>query len=190
MTAGRGRSGPLQAADAARHAGVAMLVEMAFPGGTLRLALASRDITVGADTYTATGSFLQIDASQEGADGTEGLTLSLSGLDPAVLTLVIAEPYKGTVVRVLEQRFDADHQPVEAPSVEFIGRVVAMTSSEQPQDHTHTVVVQTEHYDAEGRRPVSLRFSDAEQRRRYPTDKGAEYVTSMTERVLVRTAGT
>lgn len=184
---GRARSSTLQAADTARHAGVAMLLEAAFPGGTLRLALATRNVTDGADTYTATGSFLQMDASQEGADGTEGLTLSLSGLDPAVLALVVAEPYKGTVVRVLEQRYDADDQPVEGPTVEYIGRVVAMTSSESPQDRTHTVVMQTEHYDAEGRRSVNLRFSDAEQRRRYPADKGAEYVTSLTERVLVRT---
>lgn len=187
---GRARSGTLQAADSAAHSGVAMLVEAAFAGGTLRLALASRDITDGADTYTATGAFLQLDASQESVDGTEGLTISLSGLDPAVFALVVSEPYKGVVVRILEQRFDADHQAVEAPTVEFPGRIVAMSSSENPRDRTHTVVMQLEHFDAESRRSVNLRFSDAEQRRRYPDDKGAEYVTSLTERVLVRTAGT
>lgn len=182
----RGRTTPQRNADTARHAGVAILLELLFDSGTLRLCVGPYSVTIGADVYYATGTALSVEEHGEATDGTEGLQFGLSGLDPAVLPLVVNEPYKGRVLRMAELRFDANHQPVGDPQVEYVGRMVAMTSSEDPEQRTHTVVVQTEHYDAEGRRSVQLRFSDAEQRRRYPDDKGAEYVTSLTERVLSR----
>lgn len=174
------------AADTAPHSGAAALLELLFDAGTLRLCLGPWDITVGADVYTAVGTVASVEAHGEAVDGTEGLQFTLSGLDGAVLALVIDEPYKGRLVRLLEQRFDADHVAVGAASVEYIGRMVAMTSSEDVASRTWSVVVQTEQYDAEGRRPVGLRFSDAEQRRRFPDDKGAEYVTALTDRTLAR----
>ena len=64
--------------------------------------------------------------------------------------------------------------------------MVQLTSTENPADRTHTVTVQTEHFDAEGRRSRNLRFSDAEQRRRYPDDLGAEYAAALEERVMTR----
>ena len=182
----RGRSAGLVAADTAPHAGAAVLIALHFDSGILRLCWGPSDIVVGADTYYATGAALQVAPHAEAADGAEGLQFTLSGLDPAVLPLVIAEPYKGRLLQMLEQRFDADHQLVGSAVVEYVGRMTAMTSSEDPGQRSHTVTVQTETYDTEGRRPVYLRFSDEEQRRRYPTDKGAEYVTSLTERVLAR----
>lgn len=182
----RDRTAPQLAADLAPHSGYAVLLELLFDSGALRLCLGSWPIVVGADTYVATGPLVSIQEHSEAADGTDGLQVTMTGLDPAVVTLVVSEPYRGRLARVLEQRFDADHIAVGSPTVEFPGRMVSMTSSESPDDRTHTVVLQLEHFDAEARRAVDIRFSDAEQRRRYPSDKGAEYVTSLTERVLAR----
>lgn len=182
----RDRSPTLQAADTARHAGRAMLLELNFDSGVLRLCMGPRNVTVGADVYTATGSLLTIDKSDEAADGTEGLNFSLSALDPAVMLLVESEPYRGRVVRLMEQRYDEDDQAVDDPQVEYVGRMTSMIPQEDPKSRTFTVSVQTEHFDVEANRSVNLRFSDAEQRRRFPDDRGAEYVTSMTERVLAR----
>jgi hypothetical protein len=183
----RDRSSTLQAADQAPHSGGAMLIELSFDSGVLRLVAGPRNVTVGADVYTATGTLLTIDESQEAVDGVEGLNFSLSGLDPAVLPLVVSEPYKGRLVRMLEQRYDGDDAEVEEPQVEYVGRMTAMVSEEDAKSHRHTVSVQTEHFDADAGRSVNLRFSDSEQRRRFPDDRGAEYVTSMTERRLTRT---
>lgn len=182
----RDRSAPIQAADTAGHAGVALLVELLFDSGALRLCFGQWDITAGGNVYTATGPLLSVQEHGEAAQGTEGLQISMTGLDSAVLTLMISEPYRGRLVRMAEQRFDASHVAVGDVTVEYIGRMTVMTSSEDPERRAHTVVVQTEHYDAEGRRSADVRFSDAEQRRRFPADKGAEYVSSLTERVLAR----
>lgn len=182
----RSRSLALKAADTDTHRGTAVLVEMLFASGPLRLCLGPYDITADGHTYTHTGLALAVEAHQEAADGTEGLTFTLSGLDPAILPLVVDEPYHRRPVRLLEQRFDAQHQAVGVPVAEYIGRMTAMTSTEDPASRTHTVTVATEHFDAEGRRVVEVRFSDAEQRRRYPDDRGAEYFTVNTERTLSR----
>lgn len=184
----RDRTAPQIAADTARHSGHAILLELNFDSGVLRLCVGPRNVVVGADTYLATGTAMTVEEHIEGADGTEGLVFTLSGLAGGVFDLMADEPYKGRIVRMLELRYDADDQPVGDPTAEYIGRMVAMTSTEDPKDGRHTVTVQTEHFDADGDRPVNLRFSDGEQRRRYPDDKGAEYVTDMTDRVLRRTS--
>lgn len=184
---GRGRSSALRAADTAGNAGWAVLLELRFDSGTLRLYAGPHDLVVGGNTYYATGDLLTVDSHGEAADGTEGLAFTLSGLNAGIGTLARSEPYRGRLVLMGEQRYDDNHQLVETPVWEFIGRMVGMTCEEQPGDRTAVVQVQAEHYGNDARRPVALRFSDAEQRRRHPTDRGFEYVTAMTEKTLQRT---
>ena len=185
----RDRTSGQVAADVAAHSGAAVLIELGFDSGTLRLCVGPWSITVGADVYTHTGAALTVAPHGEAADGTEGLELTLSGLDAGIFDLLVTEPYQGRTMQLMEQRFDADDVAAGSPSVEFPGRMVALTSTEDPKSRTHTVTLTVEHYDADGQRPRNLRFSDAEQRRRYPGDLGAEYVASMVERVLTRNPG-
>lgn len=182
----RGRTGTHTAADQAGHRGAAVLLELLFTSGTLRLAIAPWDVTSGGNLYTHTGALLTMQSHGEAADGTEGLEFTLTGLDVGIFDLVVAEPYQRRLVRVLEQRYDANDDEADVATVEYIGRMVAMTSTEEVASRTWTVSVQTEGFDAEARRSRNLRFSDAEQRRRYADDLGAEYVASLVERVMTR----
>lgn len=182
----RDRTGPQVAADTGAHAGGVPLIELNFTGGTLRFCMGPSNITVGADTYLTQGDLLTIEDQTESADGTEGMTFTLSGLNAGIFNIMASEPYKGKLVRLLELRYDADQQPVDPPTVEWMGLMVQMASNEDPDSRTRTITLQAEHFEADSERPTNLRFSDAEQRRRYPDDKGAEYVTSMTDRVLRR----
>ena len=182
----RDRTAPQIAADTGAHAGGVPLLELNFTSGVLRFAAGPTDVTVGADNYLTQGPLLEIEDHTESADGTEGMTFTLSGLAGGVFNILAAEPYKGKLVRLLELRYDANHAAVDPPSVEWIGLMTAMNSVEDPESRRHTVTLQAEHYEADADRATNLRFSDAEQRRRYPDDKGAEYVTAMTDRVLRR----
>lgn len=182
----RGRSSAQKAADTARNSGYAVVLELRFDSGTMRLYAGPHNLTLGSDIYYATGDLLTVDAHGEAADGTEGLSFTLSGLNPAIGVLARSEPYRGRIILMGEQRYDDAHQLVETPTWEFIGRMVGMTCEESPGDRTAAVRVQAEHYGAEARRPVHIRFSDAEQRRRFPADRGFEYVTAMTEKTLQR----
>jgi len=182
----RNRTSPQVDADVASHKGSAVLLELLFDSGTLRLCLGSWNITSGANLYVHTGSALTCEAHGEAADGTEGLQFTLAGMDAGIFDLVVSEPYQRRLLRMLEQRFDAADAPVGAASVEYVGRMIALQSTEDTRARTWSVTVQTEGFDAEARRSRNIRFSDPEQRRRYPDDKGAEYVAALVERVMTR----
>lgn len=182
----RGRTGTQTTADTASHRGAAVLLELLFTSGTLRLCIGPWSITSGGNLYTHTGAAMTVEPHGEAADGTEGLMFTLTALEAGIFDLVVTEPYQRRLVRLLEQRFNADDTPADVASVEYIGRMVSLTSVENPQDRTWTVQVQTEQFDAEGRRSRNIRFSDAEQRSRYPADLGAEYAASLEERVMTR----
>ena len=183
----RGRSGALVTADTAASRGTAALVDFAFDSGTLRLSFARWNIVIGADTYYASGGGLAVSPWEEAADGQEGFQISLDGLDPAIFGLMVDEPYQGRIVRLLEQRYDADQATVGAPVVQSIGRIKSMSCDESVDAGSRLVTARCEQFDVDFNRPTELRFTDAEQRRRYQTDLGFEYVTSLVERVLVRT---
>jgi len=182
----RGRSGAQITADKAASSGAAILIELLFDSGALRLVVGQWNIVVGADTYFATGGGLSVDPFSENANGLEGSQMSLAGLDAGIKALVFAEPYHGRIARMLEQRYDGDGVAVGAPSVEFVGRMRAMNTSENPQDRKHTVTVQCEHFDADFEEPSDLRNTEAEQKRRYPTDLSCEHLASLVDRVIVR----
>lgn len=183
----RGRDAALVAADTAEHKGSAALVELLFASGPLRLNLGRWPITAEGNVYSPTGPLVEVEAQTETADGVEGISYTLTGLPAGIFDLVVNEPYQRKLVRLLEARFDANDQLVSAPTVENIGRIVSIVSRENQVERNWIVTLQTEHFDADARRAVNIRYSDAEQRRRYPDDAGAEYAASLVERVLTRT---
>lgn len=182
----RGRSAGQITADKASSSGAAVLIELLFDSGALRLVVGQWSIVVGADTYTATGGALSVKPLEENADGLEGCEMSLSGLDAGIKALVFAEPYQGRLARILEQRYDDAGVAVDVPQVQFIGRMRAMTTTEHVAQRTHTVAVLCEHFDADFEEPADLLNTDAEQKRRFPTDLGCEHLASLQDRVIAR----
>lgn len=182
----RERSAPLQTADVAAHKGSGYLIELAFDSGTLRLALAQWNVVVGADTYLATGAGLELRGLTESADGVEGFEVALSRLDSGIFALMDSEPYNGRIARILLQRYDHADAAVSTAQVMEIGRMKRMASTEERGSGKHTVALACEHYDAEFEREQVLRFTDADQRRRYPADVGAEYLAQLQDRVIAR----
>lgn len=182
----RGRTAPQKAADVAAHKGRAALIEMAFDSGTLRLAIAPFNITVGADVFVATGAAFEMTAVEETAAGFEGFEVSLSGVDSAIEAIMASEQYRGRIIRVLEQRFDANDAKVGAAQVQSIGRMRAMGHTDNVKDQSARVWLQAEHFDAEFEQPMVIRFTDADQQRKYPGDVGGEFLASLQDRVITR----
>ncbi len=183
----RQRSTAQVAADVDTHRGGALLLELNFDSGTLRLCYGRTNIEVGGHTYYASALGVSVSAQQESAGSTEGLDFSLSGLSPEILALVVNEPWQRKTVRLLEQRYNAVDEPVGDPVVEYVGRITAMPIIETPgSGGTVSIAVSTEQFDAANQHPANLRFTDAEQRRRYPDDAGLEYCAALVDRTLQR----
>jgi hypothetical protein len=166
------------------HVAVVPLLEMIFDSGTLRLALNSFDIVSGGNTYVATGPVLSVQKVSESASSIEGVQFTMSGLDPAIIALATQEPYQGRIARLLKAYVDpSTNQVIGNPLAFFPGRMRSMSISETNSKAAVTLTV--EHFDAEFDRPWPLRFSNTDQQRLFPGDRGCEYAEQMTEKSLV-----
>ena len=77
-------------------------VEMNFDTAPVRLWTGFGDRTIDGQTYTGTGSLLEIGGLDEVADmSAKSATLRLSGLDTSLISLAYAEPYQRRKCRIL-----------------------------------------------------------------------------------------
>lgn len=169
-------------ASASGHRVVAPLIEMLFDSGPLRLAAFRWPVTDGATTYIAAA--LRIAPARESAGSREGLEVSLSGLDPAIIAIAVAEPYQGRVIRLLKGYMQPDSNGIiDVARVSFLGRMRNMTIGED--NSTAQVTVSCEHYDVELQRPNPLRYTDAAQQDLYPGDLGCQYAALNADKQVV-----
>ncbi|HEY0684769.1 MAG TPA: hypothetical protein VGD45_20700 [Steroidobacter sp.] len=180
----RGLAAQELSAVTASHRAIAPCIEALFDSGALRLTLAPWDLTFGGNTYIAAGALINVREAREATGSVEGLEFSLTGLDPAILTIATQEPYRGRVIRLQKGIFNtATNTLIANPRTWFLGRMKSMVITETNNSCTVTVVA--EHYEAALGRPSPLRLNDADQQRMYPGDRGCEWVEAMTERNIV-----
>jgi hypothetical protein len=169
-------------ASASGHRVVAPLMEMYFDSGTLRLAAFRWNVTSGADTYIAAA--VRIGEARESAGSREGLEVSLSGLDPAIIAIATAEPYQGRVFKLLKGYMQPDSNGIiDTARVSFVGRMRNMIIGEDNKSAQVTLIC--EHYDVELQRPNAIRYSDAAQQKLYPGDLGCQYAAANSDKLVI-----
>ena len=115
---------------------------------------------------------------------TLGLSLTMTGLDPAIIDIATQEPHRGRIARLLKAFINPDTNAViSTPKVHFIGRIQSMPITEK--NDSCTVSILTEHYELELSRQSPLRYNNADQQRLYPGDRGCEYAETLTEKTIV-----
>ncbi len=180
----RGLSSPQQTASAGRHRQVALLIEMIFDSGTLRLTTAPWDVIVGADTYYRSNRPGYIKPLAESSGSMEGLEFGLSGLNSGFVDIAAGEPAKGRVVKLYKLYLDADsNQAIGSPVLYWVGRIRSMPIVESNSEAS--ITVQVEHYDAQLSRPAPLRYNNADQQRLYAGDLGCEFAEEMAEKKII-----
>lgn len=180
----RGLSSPQQTASAGRHRQVALLIEIIFDSGTLRLTTAPWDVIVGADTYYRSNRPGYIKPLAESSGSMEGLEFGLSGLNSGFVDIAAGEPAKGRVVKLYKLYLDADsNQAIGSPVLYWVGRIRSMPIVESNSEAS--ITVQVEHYDAQLSRPAPLRYNNADQQRLYAGDLGCEFAEEMAEKKII-----
>lgn len=180
----RGLTAPELAAVTAAHRAIAPCIEALFDSGALRLTLAPWNLTFGGNTYIAAGPLISVREARESTGTVEGLEFTLTGLDPAVLTIATQEPYRGRILRLQKGIFNtANNTLIADPRTWFPGRLKSMVITEA--NNLCTITVVAEHFEAALGRAAPLRLNDADQQRLYPGDRGCEWVEAMTERNIV-----
>jgi len=179
-------------------------VELFFNTQTLRFWTGLGNLTVGGETYTGTGQLLQIGEIGETAQiSARGATLTLSGIPSNLISLALNEPYQGRLCKIFFGAIDANRAYLTDESGNYIlaedssridlstgnpneiveifsGYMDQMNIEEGAETSTIGLSVESKLIDLE--RPRVFRYTDQNQKSRFPNDKGFEFVEDLQDK--------
>lgn len=179
-------------------------VEIDFDDAPLYVWSGYGDLVVDDKTYLGVGQLLNISSVVETTEmEASGATLTMSGIPSTFLALALQEPYQGRECRIyfglvlgsrnilqesgsyllLEDgsRILTEDSGVTLTEI-FSGELDQMTISGEAE--TSTVAVTAENVLIKLERPVVRRFSNEDQKSRFPDDLGLEYVAGLQDKEL------
>ncbi|MGE0270293.1 MAG: hypothetical protein AB7M05_08895 [Alphaproteobacteria bacterium] len=176
-------SSQMIAASQAQVARPVIAAELDFSSGFVRVNSSPYTITIDGQVYLGVGALGKISAVQEGSDQQAyGMTLSLSGIPPELVSIALGEYYQGRSCRVLMALLDEGHTVVSSPIVLWSGR---MDTMDIELGETATITLSAESRLVDWERPRIRRYTSEDQRADYPNDKGFEFVPQMVEKELI-----
>lgn len=158
------------------------LVEVDFPTGIIFGHTRIGPIEHGGQDYQGLGDFLAVTPIR-GAGGLEaiGVTVTLSGIAPTYLPIVLGQHYRGRRLRIWQGMMaeNGSLAGVAGPWRFWID------APEIAYGSTCSVTVQAEGIAARLGRPVGRSWTDAEHQERWPGDRFFEYAPQAADRELV-----
>ena len=133
------------------------------------------DLLLDGNTYTGAGDLLSISELRESSDiAAYGATLTLSGIPTNLVNLALSEPYQGRRATV---KFGVDIGGVKTSTVVFTGEMDQMNVQLGPETVTISLDIESRLVDLQ--RARIRRYTDADQRLRFPNDLAFEFVTRL-----------
>lgn len=160
--------------------GFALLLELQFTA-TLRFSTSSVTLRYAGNDYLGTGILGAVEKVSDSPGESKALRMTLSGIPTQVLAIALAEPVRGKPCLLRLAVLDPESQAILDAPVVWSGTVDQMPVSHQTSEageSTCTVSVIAEHRGATFGRPKPLRYTDADQRRLYPTDTSLRFITA------------
>lgn len=113
----------------------------------------------------------------------QGVSLSLAGVDPALISTALGEQYQGKGCKIWFAPLDLDTgQLIGNPLQIFNGRIDTMNIE---VGDTATITLSAESKLIDFFRPRISRFNHADQQSKYPNDMGFQYVAEMVSKSIV-----
>ena len=179
-------------------------IELRFDTQTLYFWTGLGNITVDGITYVGTGQFLKVSEISETAEiSAKGAMITLSGIPSELLSLILSEPYQGRLGIIRFGLMDANRSylldedgnyvlqedssriditagdPNDLVEI-FKGYMDQMNIEEGAETSTVALSMESKLIDLE--RPRVLRYTDANQKSRFPTDRGFEFVEDLQDK--------
>lgn len=140
-------------------------------GGTQRYASAGTDVSWGGYTWTGAGVLGKIERIEEGASlEARGIRMSLSGVPSSLISVALGAHVQGRRARIYSAVFDTATNQIIDAILEWDGRIDTMQIVDS-EDGTAQIAVSAESRLAGWEAPNVRMFSDADQKRLYPTDR-------------------
>jgi hypothetical protein len=160
-----------------------LLVELDYETGPVLVASTPFDITFSGRTFLGVGRLGSISAVQEGPEmKSYGVSLQMAGIPVEYFSEMIAERFQDRACRVWVGFLDTSHRVTGTPTQIFGGRMDVLTLD---RGETITVSLTAESRLVDWERARVRRYTDQDQLRAYPGDKGLEFVQATTDMELV-----
>jgi hypothetical protein len=130
------------------------------------------------DTYIGVGDFLKIDLPAETSDASStGASFTLSNSDPAWASLALNTNYQGKVATLWYGEWDNTFTNIISDPIQiFKGKMDLLVMEDSANGSTITLTVERMNYDD---RPNNERWDTVSQQRRFPDDRGFEFIPSL-----------
>lgn len=160
--------------------------EMEFPSGTVRIWTGAGAITWDSNTWDGSEDLVSFSPMPEVTDGSsQGVTISVSGVDSDLLSDAINDDFQGSAVRIWLGCLDSSGAVVGDPFQFFGG---SMDKGMVRDDGSSAVIeIQVESRLIDQIRPIQWRYTHEDQKKLYTgvTDKGLEFVPKIQDVEIV-----
>jgi len=154
-------------------------VDIDFSSGPLYVWSGYGDLTISSKTYIGVGSLLNISNVEETTEiEAKGASLTMSGIPSSFLSLALQEPYQGRECRIY---FGMTSSPSDYVEI-FSGELDQMNISENGD--SCTIAITAENILIKLERPVVRRFTNEDQKSRFPDDKGLEFIADLQDKEI------
>lgn len=140
-------------------------------------------LTWNSNLYTGTGLLGSIREIEDAPGEVKGIGMSLAGIDASAIALALTEPVQGKTVTIYTAIFDPATYQIADATVEWAGKLDVFNIIEDGE--TCTLELTAEHSGIDLLRPNTVRYSNSDQRRLFPSDRGFEYVVDQSDQAIV-----
>ena len=159
-------------------------VKAEFDTETLRFWTGDTDITIDSETYSGLGQLLQISDVEDSLEiKSSNLTVSLAGMDSAVLNMALNEECQNRNITVLLGSLQGGTLVAQGVVTLFKGRMSNMTINDNPSGSTITMEVENRLVDLE--RPSNIRYTKESQKAIDSTDTCFNRVQNLQDQEIV-----
>lgn len=180
----RGMNASNESAVAADTVAPILFADLDFKSGHVRVHSGLGTITWGGYDWLGVGTFGQVSGLQESAElQRKTVTYTLTGVPNDMIALVLGEDYQGRPAKVYVGFFSTTtYLMVADPELLDSGQ---MDVSKIKEGQDCSVTITAESRISSWSRPVVRRYTDAEQRKKYPNDKGLEFLSQSAQKEIV-----
>tara|TARA_B100000519_G_scaffold96656_1_gene84093 strand:- start:605 stop:1261 length:657 start_codon:yes stop_codon:yes gene_type:complete len=170
--------------DADQHNYLFFAIKAEFDTDTLRFSTLAGDCTIGGESYLGAGQLINVSDIRDSAElKSEGMVVTLTGLDSSILSMGLTEHYQNRPITMLTCFADGGGDSVGAAMTSFKGRMMAMALNEDPTG-VSTITISCENRLVDLRRPSNLRYTKESQKYIDDNDIGFNQVTSLQDMVI------
>lgn len=154
-------------------------IDIDFDSGPLYVWSGMGDLVIGSKTYLGVGDLLNVSTLEETTEmEAKGAVITLSGIPASYLELALTEPYQGRECIIYLGMLNDPSAYTEV----FSGELDQMNVSEEAS--TASISVTVENVLIKLERAVVRRFTNEDQKSRYPSDKGLEFVAALQDKEI------